>query len=215
MSEPNLALREAVFMYLYRKDYNIKLEDVVEQTGVSEQDILDELVRLGVPLEIDQLQKYATSTLDVAILLHLGRETNGMSVQDIANKTGIHRSALYNELKRRGILDLKSLTPDHKYDMEKAIELILNRQENKYRLIDIELETGVSKSSLYRELENRGIKVENGNRKTLKKTVEKALSLYEDRNTNGLSVRQIISQTGVSRSTLYAELKKKQGEKDE
>ncbi|EAO56837.1 Hypothetical transcriptional regulator [Bacillus thuringiensis serovar israelensis ATCC 35646] len=200
---------------MYRKDYNLKLEDIVEQTGVAEQDILDELVRLGIPLEINQLQKYAASTLDVAILLHLGKETNGMSVQDIANKTGIHRSALYNELKRRGILDLKSLTPDYKYDMEKAIELILNREENRYRLIDIELETGVSKSSLYRELENRGIEVVNGNRKTSQEAIDEALDLYENRKENGLTVRKIITQTGVSRSTLYAELKKKQGEKNE
>ncbi|MGG3693500.1 recombinase family protein [Heyndrickxia ginsengihumi] len=44
-----------------------------------------------------------------------------------------------------------------------------------------------------------------------KKDIEKALKLYHDRETNGLSVNDIAKMTSVPRSTIYAELKKIQG----
>ncbi|HEY4549801.1 MAG TPA: recombinase family protein, partial [Bacillus sp. (in: firmicutes)] len=39
------------------------------------------------------------------------------------------------------------------------------------------------------------------------KDVKKALKLYEDRKSNGLSVNDIAKMTGVSRSTTYAKAK--------
>lgn len=41
-----------------------------------------------------------------------------------------------------------------------------------------------------------------------KKTIEKALKLYFERESNGMSVNDIAKITGVPRSTIYAELKK-------
>jgi AcrR family transcriptional regulator len=41
-----------------------------------------------------------------------------------------------------------------------------------------------------------------------KKDIEKALKLYNERETNGLSVNDISRMTGVPRSTIYAEMKK-------
>ncbi|MFB5285155.1 recombinase family protein [Peribacillus sp. Hz7] len=43
------------------------------------------------------------------------------------------------------------------------------------------------------------------------KDIEKALKLYDDRESNGLSVNDIAKMTGVPRSTIYAELKKIKG----
>lgn len=42
-----------------------------------------------------------------------------------------------------------------------------------------------------------------------KKAIEKALKLYAEREANGMSVNDISKITGVPRSTIYAELKKK------
>lgn len=39
------------------------------------------------------------------------------------------------------------------------------------------------------------------------KDVKKAIKLYRDRQTNGLSVNDIIKMTGVPRSTIYAKVK--------
>lgn len=44
-----------------------------------------------------------------------------------------------------------------------------------------------------------------------KKAIEKALKLYAERESNGMSVNDISKITGVPRSTIYAELKKLQG----
>jgi len=40
------------------------------------------------------------------------------------------------------------------------------------------------------------------------KDVKEALNLYADRESNGLSVNDIIKMTGVPRSTIYAKAKK-------
>lgn len=40
------------------------------------------------------------------------------------------------------------------------------------------------------------------------KDIKKALKLYEERESNGMSVNDIVKVTGVPRSTIYAELKK-------
>jgi DNA invertase Pin-like site-specific DNA recombinase len=42
-----------------------------------------------------------------------------------------------------------------------------------------------------------------------KKEIDKALKLYDDREANGLSVNDISKMTGVPRSSIYAELKKR------
>ncbi|WP_318158622.1 helix-turn-helix domain-containing protein [Cytobacillus firmus] len=42
-----------------------------------------------------------------------------------------------------------------------------------------------------------------------KKSIEKALRLYNERESNGMSVNDISKITGVPRSTIYAELKKR------
>ncbi|WHY64704.1 recombinase family protein [Neobacillus sp. SuZ13] len=44
-----------------------------------------------------------------------------------------------------------------------------------------------------------------------KKAIQKALKLYIERETNGLSVNDIAKMTSVPRSTIYAELKKQEG----
>ncbi|TWD86828.1 TetR family transcriptional regulator [Neobacillus bataviensis] len=44
-----------------------------------------------------------------------------------------------------------------------------------------------------------------------KRAIEKALKLYDERETNGLSVNDIAKMTNVPRSTIYAELKKLKG----
>ena len=44
-----------------------------------------------------------------------------------------------------------------------------------------------------------------------RKAIEKALKLYAERESNGMSVNDIVKLTGVPRSTIYAELKKQQG----
>jgi DNA invertase Pin-like site-specific DNA recombinase len=44
-----------------------------------------------------------------------------------------------------------------------------------------------------------------------KKAIEKALKLYAERETNGMSVNDIAKLTGVPRSTIYAEVKKIKG----
>jgi DNA invertase Pin-like site-specific DNA recombinase len=41
------------------------------------------------------------------------------------------------------------------------------------------------------------------------KQINKALKLYSERESNGMSVNDIAKVTGVPRSTIYAELKKK------
>lgn len=41
-----------------------------------------------------------------------------------------------------------------------------------------------------------------------KKNVERAIKLYEERKTNGMSVNDILKATGIPKSTLYAEIKK-------
>lgn len=44
-----------------------------------------------------------------------------------------------------------------------------------------------------------------------KKDIEKALKLYDNRESNGLSVNDITKMTGIPRSTIYAELNKNKG----
>ncbi len=44
-----------------------------------------------------------------------------------------------------------------------------------------------------------------------RKNIEEALRLYNSRNTNGLSVKDIVTLTGVPKATLYVEIRKKPG----
>jgi AcrR family transcriptional regulator len=39
------------------------------------------------------------------------------------------------------------------------------------------------------------------------KTLERAIKLYNEHETNGMSVNQIVKSTGIPRSTLYAKVK--------
>ncbi|MFE0505524.1 helix-turn-helix domain-containing protein [Peribacillus butanolivorans] len=39
------------------------------------------------------------------------------------------------------------------------------------------------------------------------KTLKRAIQLYNERETNGMSVNDIVKATGVPRSTLYAKIK--------
>ncbi|MGF2716897.1 transcriptional regulator, partial [Bacillus cereus] len=119
-------------------------------------------------------------SLDMAVYLYENRQTNGLKVVDIIERTGLHRNALYRELEIRGIETTRAFSTDN---IELAIELFLNRKENGYRLKDIKDKTGISKTTLYRELENRGIEFNNGNRKVSEEVRYKALSLYFERET--------------------------------
>ncbi|MEC2463775.1 transcriptional regulator [Bacillus cereus] len=205
MSKVSLELREAVFMYIYREDYNISLQDIKEKTGIQEDELMKELLRLKIVLPVEQHKKYPQESLDLAVSLYKEKETNGLKAIDIVKMTGLHRSALYRELDKRGIETIRDFSTEK---IEEAIQLFLNRKENGYRLKDIERETGISKTTLYRVIDNRGIEFENGNLKSSLEDKKKAVSLYLNREQNQMTVRQITKETGVSRTALYGELKK-------
>ncbi|MGF2716953.1 hypothetical protein ACQUY5_33200, partial [Bacillus cereus] len=76
-----------------------------------------------------------------------------------------------------------------------AVYLYENRQTNGLKVVDIIERTGLHRNALYRELENRGIEFNNGNRKVSEEVRYKALSLYFERETNKLTVRDIIMKT--------------------
>ncbi|MGF2716888.1 helix-turn-helix domain-containing protein, partial [Bacillus cereus] len=79
-----------------------------------------------------------------------------------------------------------------------------------FTLSKIYHETGIPKSALYEELNKRGIEVRKGNRKSYtKKSMETTIFMYQNRKKLGMTVKEIVKETGVCINALNEELNKR------
>ncbi|MEC2463774.1 transcriptional regulator [Bacillus cereus] len=189
------SLKEAVVMWVYRKDCEVSKEDIIEKTGLSIEVLDKELIRLGLISVKEEYNK--------AVDLYLNRFNLGITVDEVLEKECISSGTLYTELKNRGI-DCKSINKTYtSRDLNEAVTLYLKRKENGLMLKEILLKTGITHSVLHGELRRRNINCTISN----VLYVDKAVELYKNRKKLGISVKGILKETGISSQTLYKELK--------
>ncbi|WP_254905667.1 transcriptional regulator [Bacillus thuringiensis] len=98
---------------------------------------------------------------------------------------------------------LASYTEDQ---LVREIELYKDKANNGMRLRDILKETNVPSSALYSTIREQEVELQGKTKVTEYPNLEKALELYADRGSNGLTVNSIASKYGIPTSRLYLEI---------
>ncbi|PGF05186.1 transcriptional regulator [Bacillus toyonensis] len=152
------------------------------------------------------MASYTEDQLERAIELYKDKANNGMRLRDILQETNVPSSALYSSIREQEI-ELQGKTRAKEYpNLEEALKLYADRGSNGLTVNSIASKYGIPTSRLYLEIDIRGIKPRMQGRKYTEQDVIKAVDLYVNRPTNGLKVRDILSQTGVTQTALYGEL---------
>ncbi|MGF2715831.1 helix-turn-helix domain-containing protein, partial [Bacillus cereus] len=96
---------------------------------------------------------------------------------------------------------------ERKGQVEKAIELYKNKKQNKMKVKDISIETGIAESTLYRIFRENGLRTQRREKKIDVNKLEEALYMFLNREELKLTVKDIVEKTGISKQTIYVEVK--------
>ncbi|MEC2463772.1 helix-turn-helix domain-containing protein [Bacillus cereus] len=96
--------------------------------------------------------------------------------------------------------------------IKKAVELYENKKELGLRICDIEEQTGIHSSTIYRVLRESDKDSKTGKSKIDQEKLNEALNMFINRKEQGLTVKDIVKQTGISKQTLYTEAKRRKME---
>ncbi|MGF2715830.1 transcriptional regulator [Bacillus cereus] len=99
-------------------------------------------------------RKYTQENLDKAVELYQNKSINGLRIRDILEQTNVPQSAFHIELNLRGI---ERTGNSRLGDLEKAIELYVNREENGLLVRDIIKTAKISPTTFYGELRKRNL----------------------------------------------------------
>lgn len=170
----------------------MKVKDIIKETGIPES-TLYRIFRANNLRNQPRDKKIDVEKLEEALDLFINRDKLGLTVKQIAEKTGISKQTIYVEAKAREV-NFEFVGKGYtKESLEKAVEMYQRPIQEKITLKKIYEETGVSRSVLYKELESRGIEIRHGNRLSYtEESLETSVHLYKNRHELGLEFQTLL-----------------------
>lgn len=202
---PNLQL--AVEAYKTRKSYPNKttVTRILADYGLSRTELYRELRKQDLLEQAPMAPEYEANLAE-AVNLYKDKCINNMTMLGITTKCGVSVHDLYTELEKLELIGSYMTKSEHTEMKEYAIELYKNRKMNKLTIAEISLETGIATSTLYLEINNRGIN--DKKRKVKRNSCKEAVSLYKNMASNDMTVKEIAKVTGLAPSTVYRHAQK-------
>lgn len=128
---------------------------------------------------------------------------DGTPVAKITEQLSLDKGTIYKYLRLEGVYkqDINHARKSSKRLSVDDREKLLKLYDEGMPVAEISEKLGIAIPSIYGHVRNAG-----KSRVTPKSTIQKAVDMY---NSNQFSVQEVLDKTGVTRSTLYRNLKKK------